>query len=190
MMYRSMPITPFATCRQHCATYQAPVIHAQARRSMIRPRYYPIRSPDVDWACVDIKGIQGATGHVGLDPVMGDCANRRMLFAWKQSYRPILRRLRYVEFRLQFLLQGASFGNGGNDFPFGIFINNADKNYCVDAPWCRESEILAHNWANRISAVHLEIYSHDERYRGASIWADDFSHLPWRPAWLDLTPAR
>jgi hypothetical protein len=69
-----------------------------------------------------------------------------------------------------------SYSTAGNSFPFGIFINNADENHCVDALWCRGGALLAHNWANRITGVHLEIYSHHEEYGGASIWASDFVH--------------
>ncbi len=55
------------------------------------------------------------------------------------------------------------FAPGGNDIPFGLFIDNQDPNYCRTAPWCTNptAQNLNHGWANLVTGAALEIYPYN-----------------------------
>lgn len=51
----------------------------------------------------------------------------------------------------------------GNNFPYGVFIDNNNENYCKSQVWCssQNSSSIQHNWANLVTGGALEIYPYD-----------------------------
>lgn len=46
------------------------------------------------------------------------------------------------------------------DFPYGIFIDNQDQNYCTSASWCQNpsASTVNHGWARLITNASIEVY--------------------------------
>lgn len=46
------------------------------------------------------------------------------------------------------------------DFPYGIFIDNQDPNYCTSASWCqnKNATTIYHGWGQLITNASMEIY--------------------------------
>lgn len=69
------------------------------------------------------------------------------------------------------------------EYPLGMFIDNVNPNYCrACAPgfpcmaWCdRCTPEFRHQFANRVTAAHFEVYSHDPAYGGVRTSVDRFS---------------
>lgn len=55
-----------------------------------------------------------------------------------------------------------NYGLSGNNFPYGIFIDNQNTNTCTSAPWCTNpgASSFNHGWGRLISDGSLEIYPH------------------------------
>ncbi len=52
------------------------------------------------------------------------------------------------------------FSVNGNDFPYGIFIDNSNDNYCKTAWWChdRNAATINHGWGRLVEKIWVEIY--------------------------------
>ena len=50
--------------------------------------------------------------------------------------------------------------DGTNDFPYGVFIDNTNQNYCKTASWCTNKTATSfnHGWGRLISDTALEVY--------------------------------
>lgn len=55
-----------------------------------------------------------------------------------------------------------SYTPSGTDFPYGIFIDNQNPNFCKTSNWCtnKPANSFTHGWGNLISDGSLEIYPH------------------------------
>lgn len=56
-----------------------------------------------------------------------------------------------------------SYTPSGTDFPYGIFIDNQNNNYCKTSSWCtnKSANSFNHGWGRLISDGSIEIYPHD-----------------------------
>ena len=56
-----------------------------------------------------------------------------------------------------------SYTPSGTSFPYGIFINNQDTNFCTTATWCPNptAQTVSHGWANIISDIIMEVYPYN-----------------------------
>jgi hypothetical protein len=67
-------------------------------------------------------------------------------------------------------------------YPFGLFIDNRNDNYCRDCPsgwacaeWCDLCTAeFDHQWANKVTSVSLEVYARDPEYGGLRLSFDAF----------------
>lgn len=123
----------------------------------------------VDWACVRVAAIKGGRGHIGIDHILGNYSPGNNHLDPFYGANVMSKDGCASYYRVE------SFSPEGTSFPYGIFIGNVDRNMCSGQPWCTGPEILVHNWANRLTQAHLEIYSEDPRYGNAAIWASNFS---------------
>ncbi len=56
-----------------------------------------------------------------------------------------------------------SYTPSGTDFPYGIFLDNQNADFCTTAPWCRtagNTGTVRHGWVTLISDGSLEVYPH------------------------------
>jgi|SRR5688572_3872068 hypothetical protein len=56
-----------------------------------------------------------------------------------------------------------NFTPSGTNFPYGIFIDNQNPNYCTSAAWCPNpsAQTVNHGWANLVDAAALEVYPYN-----------------------------
>lgn len=49
---------------------------------------------------------------------------------------------------------------GSSDFPYGIFVDNQNQNYCTSASWCqnKNATTVNHGWGRLVTDASLEIY--------------------------------
>jgi hypothetical protein len=52
------------------------------------------------------------------------------------------------------------FSPSGTDFPYGIFIDNQNQNYCTSSSWCQNKNAgtIYHGWSRLITNASIEIY--------------------------------
>lgn len=132
---------------------------------------FPRIRPDAEFANVRLDHVVGGDGHIGIDigmpnytpchnpddPYYGACV---MSKDGPKSYYKVFH-----------------FSCHGNDFPFGMFIDNQNYNVCTGQPWCRDGiPILYHDWGKRITWAALEIYPYDSVFGGVRIHVDNFDH--------------
>lgn len=56
------------------------------------------------------------------------------------------------------------YGPNKNEYPYGIFIDNYNDNYCKTSDWChsKDHNDFKHNWGKRVTGASLEIYPYGE----------------------------
>jgi len=57
----------------------------------------------------------------------------------------------------------ANYTSSSTDFPYGIFIDNQDPNYCTSSSWCKNKTpgTFVHNWSTFITNASVEVYPYD-----------------------------
>ena len=52
------------------------------------------------------------------------------------------------------------YNSNGTDFPYGIFVDNQNQNYCTSASWCQNktATTINHGWSRLITDASIEVY--------------------------------
>jgi len=116
---------------------------------------------DVNFANVRIGKVTPGSGHIGVDiwwpsggsnylpcqhsndPYYGACV---LSNAAPTSYYKV-----------------GNYTSSSSNFPYGIFVDNQNQNYCTSASWCtnKTAPSFNHGWARLISDASLEVYPYD-----------------------------
>jgi hypothetical protein len=120
-----------------------------------------VQAADVNWANIRIGKVQPGAGHIGVDmwwpssggayvpchhsndPYYGSCV---LSNAGQTSYYKV-----------------GNYNTSTSNFPYGIFIDNQNTNYCTSSGWCPNPGATSHNhgWGRLSSDASLEIYPYN-----------------------------
>jgi hypothetical protein len=152
------------------------------RAQAVNTSDYP-RTHNVEWAAVQLQQFNGICGHIGVDlifshqtygdynpchhsddPYYGSCV---MSSNGPISYYKVF---------------------GFDNYPYGIFIDNQNPNYCTGQSWCQSGTTFVHYWAQRLGSVALEFYPYTNcngggydpytsQYGGARLYVNEWPVL-------------
>ncbi len=111
-----------------------------------------------DWVNMWISQVTPGSGHIGVD------------MWWPRDYLPCHHSddIYYDACTLSNAAQTSyykvhNYTPSSNDFPYGIFIDNQNRDACTTASWCRDvggGDMINHGWARLITDAALEFYPH------------------------------
>lgn len=118
-------------------------------------------APDVNFADIRVGKVSPGSGHIGVDiwwPGNGSaylpCQNSNDVYYGAC----VLSNAATVSY-----YKVHHFTSSSSDFPYGIFVDNTNTNYCKTSSWCtnKPANSFTHGWARLISDASIEIYPYD-----------------------------
>ncbi|MGR4866234.1 hypothetical protein [Caulobacter sp. LARHSG274] len=113
-----------------------------------------------DFANIAFRGPTNGSGHIGVDIYWADHGVNDYN-PCHHSNDPYYAACAMSGVGTVSYYKVAHFSGGSNDFPYGIFINNSDPNFCNGQSYCTTSNPVVHGWGNLVNGAAVEVYPYN-----------------------------